>query len=479
MRISAGCQLDRSRNERSPDAPILTHLPTLRRSLYHYSSSGPGEPQLIHLQSAIAAVLAQADRTLMLVGARIVFSLLLVAVQLYVLRAMLRIVRSMLLPRNKEKPLITAVLALIVLINLPLVFFIIESVVRPRQLLLYGPPLAYESMIRPFAYTFFVWTLGSLLFAAASPIVMACFAVIQFFRRKRTEPQDDEPTMKVFDLSRRRFLQLALTAVASMPFAVSAYGAVAARTRKVVERVIVPISNLPPQLDGLTIVQLSDIHAGMFMRESQMADFARIASGLKPDIIALTGDFVATTSDQVEPLMRAMSGLEAKHGVFACLGNHDIFTRSEDAIAHQFAAAGFKLLRNKNELIDIDGAKLNMIGVDYFFGTRSTSSALDQVLRAVSLEGTTILLQHAPQLFPQAARFGIDLTLSGHTHGGQIALTFGDVIIAPARFSTMFLAGLFKIGDSHLYVNRGLGTTGPPIRINAPPEITHITLKTA
>jgi predicted MPP superfamily phosphohydrolase len=93
------------------------------------------------------------------------------------------------------------------------------------------------------------------------------------------------------------------------------------------------------------------------------------------------------------------------------------------------------------------------------------------------MEGTTILLQHAPQLFPQAQKFGIGLTLSGHTHGGQIALTIGDMIIAPAALSTMFLAGLFKIGGSHLYVNRGLGTTGPPIRINAPPEITHITLK--
>lgn len=215
------------------------------------------------------------------------------------------------------------------------------------------------------------------------------------------------------------------------------------------------------------------------MRESQMSEYARIASELKPDIIALTGDFVATTNEQVEPFTRAMSALKAKYGVFACLGNHDIFTHAEEVIAHRFANAGFKLLRNKNEIIEIDGAKLNVIGVDYFFVTRATSSALDQVLRSLSLEGTTILLQHAPQLFPQAAKFGIDLTLSGHTHGGQIALTFGGVIIAPARLSTMFLAGLFKIGDSHLYVNRGLGTTGPPIRINAPPEITHITLKTA
>ena len=431
-----------------------------------------------HLHPAITQLLALADRTLLIIGARTVFALLLVAVQLYVLRAMLRIIRAMQLEARKEKLLTAAAVAFLAGVNLPLAFFVVEGFIKPTGLLLYAPPLAYEPVMRPFAYTFFVWTIGSLFFAACSPIAMACFAAVQFVRRKKTDPEEDT-TVRVFDLSRRRFLQMSWTAVSAMPFAVSAYGAVAARTRKVVEKVIVPISGLPPQLDGLTIVQLSDIHAGMFMRESQMAEYARIASALKPDIIALTGDFVATHSDQVESFMRAMSLLEAKHGVFGCLGNHDIFTRSEEAIAHGFANAGFKLLRNKNQLIDIDGATLNIIGVDYFFGSRSTASTLDRVLREIPLEGTTILLQHAPQLFPQAAKFGIDLTLSGHTHGGQIALTIGDMIIAPAALSTMFLAGLFKIGDSHLYVNRGLGTTGPPIRINAPPEITHITLKAA
>jgi predicted MPP superfamily phosphohydrolase len=404
--------------------------------------------------------------------------MLLVAVQLYVFRAMMRIITSMQLERRNEKLLSVAAASFVVIINLPLAFFVVEGFVNPRGLLLYAPPIAYEGVMRPFAYTFFVWTLGSLFFAAASPVAMACFAAVQFFRRTRTAP-DVNATVRVMDVSRRRFLQMSLTAVSAMPFAVSAYGAVAARNRNVVERVIIPVAGLPPQLDGLTIVQLSDIHSGLFMRESRMGEYARIASALKPDVIALTGDFVATHSDQVEGFLKGMSPLKAKYGVFGCLGNHDIFTHSENAITQGFANAGFKLLRNKNELIEIDGVKLNIIGVDYLFGGRSSASTLDNVLKSMSLEGTTILLQHAPQLFPQVARLGIDLTLSGHTHGGQIALTIGEMVIAPAALSTMFLAGLFKIGKSHLYVNRGLGTTGPPIRINAPPEITHITLKTA
>ncbi|HKA17166.1 MAG TPA: metallophosphoesterase [Blastocatellia bacterium] len=414
-------------------------------------------------------------RTLLLIAGRTVLSLLLISVQLYVLRALVRIIHSWQLIGQKARLLKAVVVGFVTIVNLPLVFFFIEGFFRPNGLLLYSPPRAFESAMRPFGYVFFVWTFGSLFFAAASPVVMACFAFFQFFLRKPAA-RNKEATVEALDLSRRRFLRTALTAVSAMPFAVSAYGAVAARTRNVIEKVIVPIPDLPSQLEGLTIVQLSDIHAGMFMKESEMAEYVRIANSLKPDLIALTGDFVATHSDQVAPFMRAMSPLQARYGVFGCLGNHDMFTRSEEALARGFANAGFKLLRNNNEIIEIDGAVLNVIGVDYF-ATRSTAATLDGVLKRISLEGTTILLQHAPQLFPQAANVGIDLTLSGHTHGGQIALTIGEMIITPAALSTMFLAGLFKIGDSHLYVNRGLGTTGPPIRINAPPEITHVTLK--
>ena len=117
-----------------------------------------------------------------------------------------------------------------------------------------------------------------------------------------------------------------------------------------------------------------------------------------------------------------------------------------------------------------------IIGVD-FIGFNRNIQSLKDALNGIKLDGTTLLLLHAPYQFPNAAKMGIHLTLSGHTHGGQIALNFGDLIITPARLSTIFLAGLFKIGDSYLYVNRGLGTTGPPIRIGAPPEVTYITLK--
>ena len=420
-------------------------------------------------------LLALVSSTFAITVVRVVASVLFVAVQLYVLRAFLQIIRSLGLEQRREKLMITLAVVFIIIVNMPLFVFIIEGIVSPRSFMLYSPLPGQEKLIRPFAYMFFVWTIGSFFFAAAAPVAMSAFAAVQFFRRRKTSDENGA-TIEAFDLSRRRFLQMALLAAASMPFAISAYGAIAARSRKVIEKATVAIAGLPPQLDGLTIVQMSDIHAGFFMKESQMREYVEIANGLNPDIVALTGDFVATKREQTEPFIKAISGLKARLGVYGCLGNHDIFAEAEEDIEQGFNEAGFKLLRSRNEIVDVDGAKLNVIGVDYI-GYNPDIRSVNDALRGINLEGTTILLLHAPQLFPQAAKAGIHLTLSGHTHGGQIALNFGDLIITPARLSTMFIAGLFKVGDSHLYVNRGLGTTGPPIRIGAPPEITHITLK--
>lgn len=415
--------------------------------------------------------------SVLITGLRLVAAMLLIAIQWYVLRAFLRIIRSLEVEKRREKIFIVAATAFVVLMNVPLAAFIIESVVNPRATLLYSPPSEYESVMRPMAYTFFVWTLGSFFFAAAAPIAMGVFAGLQFFRKRRpATTTEGETTIEVLDLSRRRFLRMALLAVASMPFAMSAYGAVAARSRKVIERVVIPIPGLPPQLDGLTIVQMSDIHSGMFMTEAQMDEHVRISNELQPDIVALTGDFVATNKDQVAPFINSMSRLQAKRGVYGCLGNHDMFGSASEMLARGFEQHGLKLLRNRNEMLDIDGAKLNIIGVDYI-GRRSRLNSLGEAIKGIPLDGTTILLAHSPNNFEEAAKAGIHLTLSGHTHGGQIALNLAGLIITPARLATMFLAGLFRIGNSHLYVNRGLGTTGPPIRINAPPEITHITLR--
>ena len=205
-------------------------------------------------------LLALISSTFAITVVRMVASVLFVAVQLYVLRAFLRIIRSLGLEQRREKLLITLAVVFIIIVNMPLVVFIIEGIISPRSFILYSPLPGQEKLIRPFAYIFFVWTIGSFFFAAAAPVAMSVFAAVQFFRRRKT-PDESGATIEAFDLSRRRFLQMALLAAASMPFAISAYGAIAARSRKVIEKATVPITGLPPQLDGLTIVQMSDIHA--------------------------------------------------------------------------------------------------------------------------------------------------------------------------------------------------------------------------
>src|SRR5205085_8189188 len=205
---------------------------------------------------------------------------------------------------------------------------------------------------------FIVRVIASVIFVAVQWVVLRAFLRIlrSMGFSERREKLAVTLALAPVDLSRRRFMQMMLLAAASMPFAISAYGAVAARSRKVVERVVIPIKGLPPPLDGFTIVQMSDIHAGFFMNESTMREYVEIANGLEPDIVALTGDFVATDQNEVEPFMRAMTGLRTRRGVFGCLGNHDMFTGSEEEFERQFRAAGFKVLRSENELIDIKGA---------------------------------------------------------------------------------------------------------------------------
>lgn len=362
------------------------------------------------------------------------------------------------------------------IVNIPLAVYLIETVVSPRSIIFYSPPPRFEPFIIPVSYAFFVWSIGSILFVVGSPILMGLSAFVQRFSGRRREMNDDT-TIQPIDLSRRRFLQLVFAGAAAVPFAASAYGAVTAKIGRAVERVEMPVRNLPRGLDGLRIVQMSDIHCGSFTSEAQIRAWVDQANALNPDIVALTGDFVATRNSEGIPFMSAIHGLRSKYGIFGCLGNHDMYTHAEEFFEDAFQKAGFKLLRNSNQYVEINGERLNVIGVDFIENQpKGDDPTLADVLSTIPLDGPTLLLSHNPNTFPDAARAGIDVTLSGHTHGGQIVLKLGGILITPARIATMFVAGFFKQGSSNLYVNRGLGTTGPPIRINAPPEITLITL---
>ncbi len=288
--------------------------------------------------------------------------------------------------------------------------------------------------------------------------------------------------------SRRTFFRYVSYAIGSIPFVAAVYGFAAGRLKYRVERVEIPIANLPKELDGLRIAQLSDIHIGEFMPREEVRRAVDMANNLKPDLAVVTGDFISSEFDPLGDCVAELARLSAPLGTWGCNGNHEIYADAEDAAQALFQEHGMKLLRQENVQLDWRGAKFNLIGVDYQRDhmTRGPAGPMLQGIEPlISREHPNILLSHNPNSFHRAAEMGIELSLAGHTHGGQVKVEIVDHSFSPARLITDFVAGLYQLPmretgkKAALYVNRGLGTFGVPMRIGVLPEITLLTLRTA
>ena len=293
------------------------------------------------------------------------------------------------------------------------------------------------------------------------------------------------------DPSRRHFFKVATAAAGAAPFLGAMYGFAAERLNYQVRRVEIPLANLPDALDGMKIAQLSDIHLSGYISRDDVRRAVDMANELSPDLSVVTGDFITGASDPLADCIEEIRKLSAPLGIYGCNGNHEIYAKAEDAAERLFAQGGMKLLRKENAQIDFRGARLNLIGVDYQRergpgGVKvQTLSGVEKLVRR---DMPNILLSHNPNSFNRAAELGIELSLAGHTHGGQVQVEILDHRLSPARFITDYIAGLYTrpLGTtpeatkaSHLYVNRGLGTVGAPVRLGVPPEITLITLRKA
>ena len=277
--------------------------------------------------------------------------------------------------------------------------------------------------------------------------------------------------------ARRHFLERTATAAVSAPFIAGAYGLLYGRLNLEITEHSVPLARLPKAFEGFRIAQLSDIHIGPFMPAEQIRKYAQIVNGLRPDLVALTGDFVTFDPRTARPVVEALSRLRAPFGVFGCLGNHDAWAGVEDSISGLFRLTGVRMLRGEAVPIATGGEWWQLIGVDFQSHTRFGPSApvarlLGKIEGLVEPDRANILLSHNPGTFDRAAELGIGLSLAGHTHGGQLALEFISPQIAPSRLVTPYVAGWFRKPGGRLYVNRGIGTIGVPIRVGAPPEIT-------
>lgn len=307
------------------------------------------------------------------------------------------------------------------------------------------------------------------------------------------------------DPSRRTFFRTASVVAGAAPFLGVMYGFAAERLRYEVRRVEIPLTNLPPALDGLEIVQISDIHLSSYMSRESVRRAINMANDVGADLAVVTGDLITGIHDSVYDCVDEVRHLYAPLGVYGCNGNHEIYARAEDLAERLYQQAGMKMLRRDNAIINYKGAQLNLIGVDYQ-RERTPSGRRVQMLAnfepLIRRDMPNILLSHNPNSFNRAAELGIELSLAGHTHGGQVQVEILDVSLSPARFITDYIAGLYhrpllmpdqpkRLGETiklmpnapkglaALYVNRGIGTVGAPVRLGAPPEITHIVLRSA
>jgi len=303
--------------------------------------------------------------------------------------------------------------------------------------------------------------------------------------------------------SRRTFFKTASVVAGAAPFLGVMYGFAAERLRYEVRRIEIPLANLPPELDGLEIVQISDIHLSGYMTRESVRRAVDMANDVGADLAVVTGDLITGMHDSVAECVEEVRHLRAPLGVYGCNGNHEIYARAEDLAEKLYQQAGMKLLRSENAVIAYKGAQLNLIGVDYQrerMPSGRKMQMLDNLEPLVRRDIPNLLLSHNPNSFNRAAELGIELTLSGHTHGGQVKVEILDVSISPAQFITDYIAGLYhrpllmpdvpkRMGETiklmpnapkglaALYVNRGLGTVGAPVRLGAPPEISHFILR--
>jgi uncharacterized protein len=351
---------------------------------------------------------------------------------------------------------------------------------------------------------FWWWFVGSLLafllviaFAAADRVARAAgwaYRKVPTATHQHSAAADAEAPL--LSSGRRRFLERTAVLVSTTPFLAAGYGLLYERQNVEVVRQRIRLARLPKAFEGFHIAQLSDIHIGPFTNADYIRRCVAITNGLEPDLIALTGDYVCWDPEDQGGVVRVLAGLHAPHGVFGCLGNHEADVGIEESITRLFAAQGIRMLRQESAPICLRGDMLNLIGIDH--GSDLVPIHAQQVegyrrlqqLKALVMPNTVnILLIHYPHAFGDPQLLGIDLTLAGDIHGGgQLSLDFihrglnlGSLMEVP------YIRGLYEYrhamrpviggsGGAQLYMNRGIGITGFPIRLGARPEITVLEL---
>ena len=277
-------------------------------------------------------------------------------------------------------------------------------------------------------------------------------------------------------INRRKFLWLSAAAAAGL----GAESVLLEPNLPKLVRKEVFLRRWPSRLDGFTIALLSDFHYDPVFSVHPIKAAVGMINNLRPDLIALTGDFVsaptigrsANAAEAAEPCADVLKQMHAPHGIWAVMGNHDVVTDSP-RVTRALRSIGIRVLTNESAAIERDGGRFWLAGVDDVLEGRAD---LHRALHSVQPGEATVLLAHEPDYADHVARYPVDLQLSGHTHGGQIRIPFLPPLYLPA-LAKKYIMGLFQIGSLTLYTNVGIGTIGIPVRLNCRPEVTLLTLR--
>jgi uncharacterized protein len=282
-------------------------------------------------------------------------------------------------------------------------------------------------------------------------------------------------------LKRREFLSRFMIGASALGVIAGIDGLFWEPKNLVAERVTVRLKRLPEEFDGFRIAQLSDFHFGPYMGRAGVERAVRLGETFKPDIVVLTGDFVShpfrkpngrAGARHAEPCADVLATIKAP--TFAILGNHDHWNDA-DIVHEVLKERGVNVLRNQMMPVERGQSRIWVSGVDDVY---VGAADLPRALRGIPPSETTILLAHEPDFADHAARFPVDLQLSGHSHGGQVRVPgLGALVLPP--MAEKYPVGLNQVGGLQVYTNRGVGVINPPVRLNCPPEVTFLTLARA
>lgn len=354
-----------------------------------------------------------------------------------------RLVRDLALPRGLYRWLGRAIVTLFVLLSTG--FFLSRA----------------GDWARPLVWVSYIW-LGVVF------LLFVSLGVAELGRAAVTLAASSGSDGSPLDPSRRTFLSRLVGALALFVAGGASIAALRSGLSRVqVKRVEVPLKRLPPALDGMTIVQLTDVHVGPTIRRDFIEQIVETTNALEPDVIAITGDLVDGSVERLREHVAPLGLLNAKFGVFFVTGNHEYYSGVEEWCA-ELERLGIRVLRNERVSIGHGASSFDLAGVDDF----NAAPDLTRALAGRDPARELVLLAHQPRAVREAAEHGVGLQLSGHTHGGQIW---------PWRYLVYLqqpvVSGLAKIKETFVYVSNGTGYWGPPMRLGAPAEITEVRLR--